>query len=265
MERAHTSVLGARLARAVRPAVENCLYFRMLDSTQSCALRLIEQAEEEEVALPATLIVAGHQESGRGRADRRWQSPPGGLYLSWVVSELDRTVVAKLPMIAAAAAAEAVIGIGIDEVAIKWPNDLLVDGRKLAGLLVHSRHGATNWAAVGFGINLTRTPSIPAGSLAEAISVADLLSPHDAGGWAEGLAGVFVAELEAGIAEPAGKVDLWRKRLVHRKGDPMTVRRGDASELQGRFSGLTADGHLRLDCNGSERVISAGDVVEWAD
>jgi len=265
MENAQTSTLGARLADAVRPAVENCLFFRMLDSTQSCALRLIEQAEEEEIALPTTLIVAGHQENGRGRADRRWQSPPGGLYLSWVVSEVDRKVVAKLPMIAAAAAVEAVISIGIDEVAIKWPNDLLVDGRKLAGLLVNSRHGASTWAAVGFGINLTRTPPIPAGSLTEAISVADLLSPPDAVGWAEGLAGTFVAELAAGIARPAAKVGLWRKRLVHREGDPMTVRLGDASELRGRFSGLTDDGHLRLDLDGSERVISAGDVVEWTE
>lgn len=258
-----TSKIGARMAAVARPTVENCLFFPTLDSTQACALRLIDQAEEEELTLPTTLIIAGRQDKGRGRSDRTWQSPTGGLYISLVTSELDRKLVAKLPMIAAAAAAEAVIGIGIGEITIKWPNDLLVNGRKLAGLLVHARLGAVAWAAVGLGVNLESTPAVPHKGLCEPTSVADLLPPADIDFWAEKIVETFVIEMAAGIASPEAKLDLWRERLIHRVGDGMTVRLGDAAELRGRFSGLTEEGHLRLDCDGAERVVSAGDVVEW--
>ncbi len=96
-----------------------------------------------------------------GRAGRSWFSPPGGLYLSWLAAKLAPETVAQLPMIAAAATHEALVRLGIEGAVIKWPNDLLVDGRKLAGLLFHARHGATTWAVVSVGINLKQAPSIP--------------------------------------------------------------------------------------------------------
>jgi len=254
---------SSRLA-AAGSEVENRLVFDELDSTQACALRLIEQVDAEEITLPTTLIIAGRQTHGRGRAERSWESPPGGLYLSWVASGLDQQLIARLPMIAAAAAAEAVIRLGIDSVALKWPNDLMVDGAKLAGLLVHARHGAVTWVAIGLGINLETTPSIDPGGAGSATSVADHLPPGDPDGWAELLIRIFCEGMAEGIATPDEKLELWRTRLIHRPGDGLTVRLGDGSQTRGCFSGLTKDGHLRLDVDGDEQVISSGDVVEWS-
>jgi BirA family biotin operon repressor/biotin-[acetyl-CoA-carboxylase] ligase len=250
------------LVGAARPIVDNVLVFRRIDSTHACALRMIEQAEAEEVVLPATLIIAGEQERGQGRAGRSWVSPPGGLYLSWLAAGIAPETVAQLPMIAAAAAHEAVVRLGIERAVIKWPNDLLVDGRKLAGLLFHARHGTTTWVVISIGVNLIDAPSIPDDHANPTAAVADFVPGGDRRLWAESLVKVFTRELHDGIDNPTKQIARWRERLAHREGDEMVVRRGDGSEICGRFVGLTDEGHLRLEAEGTEHRISAGDVIE---
>ena len=251
-----------RLVDAARPTVENVIVLQRIDSTHACALRLIEQAETEEIVLPTTIIIAGEQDLGHGRAGRSWSSPPGGLYLSWITANLDPTTIAQLPMIAAAAAHEAVSRLGVEDVVIKWPNDLLIDGRKLAGLLIHARHGETTWATVGLGINLEGAPAIGTDSSAQAIAVADLVPDGDFWSWAETIVAVLTAEFRDGIAHPEAHISRWRECLHHRPGDEMVVRCGDGSQTRGRFTGLTDEGHLRLDVAGREHIISTGDVIE---
>jgi len=254
--------VASRLVEAARPIVENVVVHERLDSTHASALRLIEQAETEEFVLPTTLIVAGEQERGQGRAGRTWVSPPGGLYLSWLAAGLDSETLAQLPMIAAAATYEAVSRLGIEDAAIKWPNDLLVAGRKIAGLLFHARHGAPSWAVVSIGINLEHAPAITDGSTTATTSVADHGVRGDATDWAEAIIRVLVEELAGGIAAPEIPLATWRDRLMHQPGDEMVVRIGDGSRIRGVFSGLAQDGHLRLECDGQERIIATGDVVE---
>lgn len=251
-----------RLADAARPAVENVVVHQRIDSTHASALRLIEQAESEEIVLPATLVIAGEQGCGQGRAGRLWESPPGGLYLNWISAGLEAPTIALLPMIAAAAAHTAVSALGIDNVEIKWPNDILVAGRKLAGLLVHSRHGVTNWVTVGVGINLDRAPTIRDGSPTQAVAVADLVADGDFLSWAETVVRIVTVELQAGVTSPLEHIDRWREHLHHRSGDEMIVRTADGSQIRGVFAGLTGEGHLRLTIDGVERIISAGDVIE---
>ena len=251
-----------RLVDAARPAVSNVVVHQSIDSTHAWALRLIEQAESEEILLPTTMVIAYEQGHGHGRAGRSWESPPGGLYLSWIAAGLEAPTVALLPMIAAAAAHTAISAVGIDNVEIKWPNDLLVGGRKLAGLLVHSRHGATNWATVGIGINIDRAPIIRDGSTTEAVAVAELVSSGDFQTWSEILIRIIAEELAAGVTSPIEHIAKWREHLHHRSGDEMTVRTADGSETRGRFAGLTDEGHLRLVIDGVERVFSSGDVIE---
>lgn len=250
------------LVAAARPTVENVLYHQRIDSTHACALRIIEQADTEEIVLPTTLIIAGEQAQGQGRAGRSWASPPGGLYLSWLTARVDPETVARMPMIAAAAAHEAVSRLGIEGVEIKWPNDLLVDGRKLAGLLFHARHGTTTWVVVSLGVNLEQAPTITDGSVTPTTSVAEHIGKGRATEWAEAIIRVLVEEIVGGIADPEASLAKWKARLMHRPGEEMTVRIGDGSEIRGRFIGLTAAGHLRLDCDGDERTIAAGDVIE---
>jgi len=252
---------ATRLVTAARPAVENVLVYQRIDSTHACALRLIEQADTEEIVLPPTLIIAGRQDDGHGRSGRSWVSPPGGLYLSWLVTNLDPKIIAQLPMVAAAAAHEAVSRLGVADVVIKWPNDLLVAGRKLAGLLVHARHGATTWATVGIGINIVHAPEIHDNNAAPPVAVAELLPTGDFWGWAEIIVKVLAEELHSGSVHPDAHIARWRESLLHQPGDEMMVRRGDGSEIRGRFTGLTDDGHLCLDVGGDNLVISTGDVI----
>jgi len=253
---------AVRFVAAARPAVENVVVHQTIDSTHAWALRLIEQVEAEEIVLPRTMVIAGKQDHGSGRAGRSWESPPGGLYLSWIAANIDPEIIAQLPMIAAAAVHRAISRLGIDTLEIKWPNDLLVGGRKLAGLLVHCRHGATTWVTVGIGINIDRAPAIRDPSATRATSVADLVSDGDFLQWAETIIKIVAEELNTGVTKPDDHIARWRKHLHHRSGDEMVVRGGDGSQIRGLFAGLTDEGHLRLDVDGDVRVISSGDVVE---
>lgn len=250
-----------RLVSAARPAFENVLVFHHIDSTHACALRLIEQAENEEIVLPTTLVIAGSQNRGHGRADRMWISPPGGLYLSVIVTGLDSKIIPRLPMVAASAAHEAVNRLGVEDLVIKWPNDLLIDDRKIAGLLVHARHGTTTWVTIGIGINLDHAPALEDSDPTTAVSVADLIPEGDYWSWAEAIIAALAVDLPAGLADPEAHITRWRECLHHRPGDAMVVRLGDGSRIHGRFSGLNDDGHLRLDVDGEEQIISAGDVI----
>ena len=260
--RSHFHEGARRLVASARPTIENVLVLENIDSTHACALRLIEQAEKEEIVLPTTLVVAGAQGQGQGRAGRKWISPQGGLYLSLIAANLDRQIITQLPMVAAAAAHEAVSRLGVEDLVIKWPNDLLVGDRKLAGLLVHARHGDTTWVTIGMGINLEKAPVLEGRETARATSVADLVPGGDYWSWAETVIAVLIDELLQGMVQPDAHIARWRECLYHRPGDPMVIRRGDGSRTCGLFSGLTVDGHLRLDVDGDEQIISTGDVIE---
>ncbi len=254
--------LTERLARAARPQVENLCLHQRIDSTQASALRLVARAENEELVLPPTLVVALEQHRGRGRSGRSWRSPEGGLYMSWLARGLHARTLSLLPMLAAATVLEAVRHIGVRGASIKWPNDIEVDGRKLAGLLIHARHGEASWAVVGVGVNLARTPKLADRRGRRPVSVADLIGPGDAADRAEELIRAFTGGLDHGIRSPAGHVTRWREGLRHRLREAMTVRLADGAEIRGRFAGVTDEGHLRLDVDGTERVVWTGDVVE---
>jgi len=251
-----------RIAAVVRPLVTNVITFSTVDSTHACAVRLMAQADEEEVELHPTVILAGRQLHGAGRGGRHWVSPPGGLYLSWVRADLDATRVARLPVLAAAAAHAAVTAAGVRDVGVKWPNDLLVGGRKLAGILVQARHGERTIATVGLGVNLSVAPPLDDRPLHPPVAATAVLDGADPQALAESIAAAFVAGLERGLAEPAHAVEAWRRALVHRPGDPVTVRTATGQEHRGRFLGVTDDGFLRLEADDGEFVASGGDVVE---
>jgi len=233
-----------------------------IDSTHELALRLLEQLENEELGLGSTMFVALRQSRGTGRGNRCWESPPGGLYLSWIRSGLNSQTIARLPMVAAAGAILGVRRLGIDRVVIKWPNDLLVDRAKLAGVIVHARQGEPNWATVGLGVNLSSTPSVPDRSLHPPTSLSAHLKPTDWEGWVLTLASELVGLLSRTTNDPDEALTVWKKYLLHRPGDGLTVRLGAGDQVQGTFAGLTSEGYLRLQLDDGERVISSGEIVE---
>jgi BirA family biotin operon repressor/biotin-[acetyl-CoA-carboxylase] ligase len=250
------------------PGLGSLVCLDAVDSTHAMAVRLISQMDDEGLELAPTVILAGRQSQGRGRSSRAWASPQGGLYLSWIRSGLEIKVISLLPMLAAVAAQEAMLAAGARGVGIKWPNDLLVGRRKLAGLVVHARHGKPPWVTVGLGVNIATAPDLEglapaAGSTRplEPVCLAELCPDVDWQVRRDDLATGFIQSLEAAVADPQTALAAWRTGLIHRPGERMTVRLGGDTTTSGVFSGLTDEGFLRLEQNGAERVITSGDVV----
>lgn len=128
-------------------------FFPSLDSTNRYAAWLAQEG-----ALEGTVVVADHQTQGRGRLGRRWSSPVGlNLYFSVVLRPVMAPhEAAQLTLLAGLALAQTVAHAGAESVEIKWPNDLLLSGRKLAGILTEMRtdsHGI-QYVIVGIGINI---------------------------------------------------------------------------------------------------------------
>ena len=133
--------------------------FDRVGSTNDEARRLAEQGTEA-----GAVVVAKEQLRGRGRHGRVWQSPPGNLYASLLLRP-GCTVArsAQLSLVASLALAEALIALAPpnSDVRVKWPNDVLVRGAKVAGLLLESASrpgGRVAWVVVGSGVNIASAP-----------------------------------------------------------------------------------------------------------
>ena len=144
------------------------VFFDEIDSTSDEALRRIRSGAAGEEA-----FVARRQTAGRGRLGRRWASPEGNLYmtLTFPAPALDR--IGEIALVAALGAGEAATKLlpGAARITYKWPNDLMLEGRKLGGILIESELApdGLRWVAVGIGINVAHAPAeLPAVSLAEA-------------------------------------------------------------------------------------------------
>lgn len=200
---------------------------------------------------------AERQTSGRGRQGRAWVSPPGNLFISTLVRlRASDPPPATLALLAAVALDEAV-GVFLPHagVTVKWPNDLLLGGAKLSGILLERSGDAV---VIGFGVNLAHHPESldrPATSLA-----AHGATP-DASIFAETLAEAFARWLARWRGEGIGPVrDRWMAR-AHPRGTALTARLADGSAVDGLFDGLDRGGALILRlADGAQRVIHAGDV-----
>ena len=256
------SLMRADLEEELLGGAENLLLFEVVDSTHDVALRMVEQMDAEGMQLWPTVVMARQQRAGRGRGERSWMSPRGGLYLSWVSSGLDAERLAELPLLAAAAAHAAVAPWADDGVRLKWPNDLMLDGAKLGGVLVHARHGDPVWVTVGLGLNVHGAPGLAAGADYQATCLADHHPEPLERDVVDRLAVGFVRNFAGALDDPGPAIERWRESLLHRPGDRLTVRLASGQRLTGRFDGLTEEGFLRLGVEDGERVVSSGDVVE---
>lgn len=242
--------------------VENFAHISVADSTHAMARRLVSTVDAEELKLGSTLIIADRQDRGEGRGDRTWDSPAGGLYLSWVLPDIDAEAIPRLPMLAATAASAAISALGVADVRIKWPNDILVGGKKIAGILVFARHGETTWVAVSLGVNLDSAPDIPQDQGLAATSVAEHVKTGDADAWRRSLVVDFVEEFLSSVRDSAPSLERWRQQLVQKPGDAISVRLASGKTISGTLFDLSAEGFLRIRHNGEETVVTGGDIVE---
>jgi BirA family biotin operon repressor/biotin-[acetyl-CoA-carboxylase] ligase len=199
-------------------------------------------------------LVALAQEAGKGRQGRSWVSAEGNFYGSTLVRLGDGDPAAQsLSLAAGLALAEAVdAAVPGQALMLKWPNDVLLLGKKLAGILLE-RSGDV--VVVGFGANLASAPELPDRKTA---SLRGKIMPQ---AFAPLLAASFARLLGLWrTSEPGLLAHAWLAR-AHPIGVQLTVHAGSDHTLTGRFDGLEPDGALRLRRDdGSLDIVRAGDV-----
>jgi BirA family biotin operon repressor/biotin-[acetyl-CoA-carboxylase] ligase len=231
-----------------------------VDSTQTSAFALAASGAEDR-----TVVVADYQAAGRGRRGRTWEATPGQSLLATILVR-PRLVLAQWPaysLATAVAVAEALARAAALAARLKWPNDVLIRGRKIAGILLESRieAGRTPAAvAIGVGINLGQR-AFPAALAARATSVA-----IEAG---------RVVSRDAMLATLLDAFDEWRGRL---EGEGMaSVRarwlaladtigqRVSIDGVSGVAVDLDPDGALVLEDGGRRHRVVAGEITEEAE
>jgi BirA family biotin operon repressor/biotin-[acetyl-CoA-carboxylase] ligase len=203
---------------------------------------------------------AVRQSAGRGRRGRQWSSPEGNLYASTVVQlRADDPPVHSLAFVAALAVYDLMLSQLPHEAdcQLKWPNDVLVDGAKICGILLER---AGDNVIIGIGVNVVSAPDLPDRATIS-IRAANPDSDNDAQTVLEQLGEGLAARLAQWRREgmPSTLAD-WT-RHAHPQGTPLLVTLDEEGLLPGAFAGLDPDGALRLRlADGSLRVVHAGDV-----
>jgi BirA family biotin operon repressor/biotin-[acetyl-CoA-carboxylase] ligase len=223
----------------------------------------------DEVASRATdapeglTIIAGEQTHGRGRADRRWHAPPGsGLLFSTLLRPgCAPEVFQVFPLVAGLAVAKAIETCTGVRVQLKWPNDLLIEDRKVAGLLLTSKvaNDTVEHAILGVGINLYSVPerhdrkAISLEAVADRRPDSNLLLDESL----KSLSAVY-RQILSGHTQPF--LDGWLKRAAY-LGEMVEIVEGDQTH-SGRFAGISPYGALILrDQSGEMREVHTGDLV----
>lgn len=216
---------------------------------------MLRMARED--APEGSWLRAETQSGGKGRAGRTWVSPRGNLYATTLVRLLQGDPhPASLALVSAIALHETASAYAPDAaLMLKWPNDLLQDGAKLAGILLESEGQAV---AVGFGVNLAHHPDLPdrpATSLGRSGSGAP-----EPGAFLDDLAGAFARWFGRWRTEGLQIIRAEWLRRAHPIGTALSIRPANQT-LEGLFEGLDDMGSLRLRLAGGEvRTIHAGDV-----
>jgi BirA family transcriptional regulator, biotin operon repressor / biotin---[acetyl-CoA-carboxylase] ligase len=227
-------------------------------STNDEARRLAREG-----AVEGTLVWAREQTAGRGRRGRVWSSPRGNLYASLILRPAcppDRT--AQLGFVAALAIGDALAELvpGLANLACKWPNDVLADGRKIAGILLESEMGdgkTLDLLIVGVGVNLLSAP--PDAEFRATSVFGEGYPPPTPDAALEAFARHFEAWVGRWRSEGFGPVrDAWRARAIA-FGEQIQVRL-DTATLHGKFIDIDQQGTLLLETEGGLEHILAGDV-----
>lgn len=239
---------------------ENLVCLRQTSSSNDLAGQLIELYFEEEQDLPPLVLIADEQPLARGRRGR-WQAPPGrGLYLTFVRRVAPKEPVSLVPIAVARWMADALREATRTGVELKWPNDLYVGRRKVAGILAECRtQGEQTYMSVGIGLNVL-------GRAAE-LGVAQATTLEQEAGRPFVLAPLLQTLLDRfdrELADPRwdAEVGRWQSASLHHPGDRVKVLR-DGGELTGEYVGLSPEGFLRIKTSTGEAVLPSGELAEW--
>jgi len=260
LELLDTERILAAIPHQARHRIERLEVYDDIDSTNS---RLMREAQQ---GLPSgTLCFAERQRAGRGRHGRTWVSPFGtNIYLSLLWRyPFGPSVLGGLSLAAGTAIAGVLEAEGVPDIGLKWPNDVLWQRRKLAGLLleVAGETQGPSLVVVGLGLN-TRLPAAQAAAIEQpwvdldSVSGLSAVSRNRLAAWlAERLTDVLVRYGTDGLAPFLAEWE--RFDLYH--GEPVEIRLADQS-FSGLHAGVTPQGALRLDMDGHLETFQAGEV-----
>jgi BirA family biotin operon repressor/biotin-[acetyl-CoA-carboxylase] ligase len=215
-------------------------------------------------AVEGTCVIAREQTLGRGRQGRFWSSPPGeGLYLSLVLRPQIKPADSTILTLAAAVGVAETFGLDFDAPAdIKWPNDVLVSGRKICGILVESaiQNDRLQYAVMGIGVNIAQAgfpDDIGISATSLLLETGRRIEPED-------FAPPMLERLErwylAAINHPDQVIERWEQLSSYARGRRVGVQSAEGT-IEGTTRGLTSRGALILEMdNGETREIVSGEV-----
>lgn len=228
------------------------------ESTQEEARRRAQAGAPD-----GTVVVAQRQTGGHGQHGHAWHSPPGGLYLSLVVRGLDD---ARLVTLAAGNGVADVLEVAGVEPQLKWVNDVLVEGRKVAGILAdaESTGERIDFLVVGIGLNVEgRAADWPAPLNRTAATLEDCLGPGSCASDIEGFllekVGQWIERLRVGRGDEV--LAAWRRRDFLRGRRVGIDPDGDVcAKVVGVARGVDDDGHLLVESDGHVQAFATGRV-----
>ena len=201
-------------------------------------------------------VQARRQVAGRGSRGREWTAPEGNLNLSLLLRpERPAAEAGLFSLLAGVAVAEALAPRTRTAPMLKWPNDVLLDQAKLAGILIDAApDGARlDWLVIGIGVNLVAAPEIPGRATTSLKAHGGTLSADDA-------ADAILAKIAAWHDAPGAKIrEAWLAR-AHPVGTELIVR-GARDERRGTFAGLSERGELLLRDKDRIEPVSTGDIL----
>jgi BirA family biotin operon repressor/biotin-[acetyl-CoA-carboxylase] ligase len=237
--------------------IESLAFVQRVASTNLIARRIVAECIENELSLPQAMIIAEEQYAGRGRNQRQWSSPAGkGIYATTMITR----PTSQLPLVPLAMA-NIVAGylrdvFGIDA-RIKWPNDVLALGKKIAGILIEARiQDERAFLIIGTGVNVEPVPDAP-----NAIAISEA-SPRAFTGIDDATI-AFIEHLDARLAHPFEHDDVieeWRRLSVHKPGDRITCVIGERT-VTGTWNGIDEQGRALLRNGGETIAVSAGELI----
>ncbi len=250
-----TRALASRLQ-----TIESVALISKATSTNLLGRRIAEECIENELPFPSAVVIAREQTEGKGRISRAWFSPKDkGIYATILHSRSAENL-ALLPLevgIMVASFLRETYGL---DARVKWPNDVLVGGKKIAGILIEAKsHEESVSLMIGIGINVE---ALGAEAPEGATSIADEADPNqavDLGSATE----AFIEHLDAGLGrKPDSETILseWRGLSTHQKGDRISVYL-PSGEVSGTWDGIDEQGRAVVRHGDQVTHVAAGDLI----
>ena len=213
------------------------LHYATLGSTNDRARELAAAG-----AASGTIVTADEQTAGRGRRGRSWQTPPGqALLLSVLLREAPELLTLRVAVAAAGACG--------DQAQIKWPNDILIGGLKIAGILCEQQPGE-DWAVAGIGVNVAVEPEALPPELRDSAGTLGR-DKADIGPFRD----QFLDQLDGALElNRHDLIDQWRAR------DALAAQRVEWNGGTGTAAGIDVDGRLLVDVGAEQVALDAGEV-----